>query len=309
MLSRKDVRPQQTQTLLELGFLPVSVDYRLCPEASLIDGPMGDVCDAFSWARTTLPGLQLQRPDIRPRGDQVVAVGWSTGGHLAMTLAWTAPEIHGIQPPEAILAFYCPTDYEDPFWQRENIPFGRDVAPPKINYNSLQESMRGTSITGHNPPRNKRALAGWMATDDPRTQIALHMNWAGQTLPILLNGWMCRKDGTSISDLPAPTTEEIQAVSPLAVIRQQRYSSPTFIIHGTLDDLIPWEQAMRTYDTLREEGVDADIRMLDGVVHLFDLYPSFAQNHQAVEAVEEGYKFLRNHVEVRASSTCHSSSR
>lgn len=299
MLSRKDVRPKQTQTLIELGFLPVSVDYRLCPETSLLDGPMRDVCDAFFWARKFLPKLELQRPDIRPRGDQVVAVGWSTGGHLAMTLAWTAPEIHGIQPPEAILAFYCPTDYEDPFWWSENIPFGRDVAPPKVDYGFLQESIRGTPITGYNPPANKRALAGWMAPDDPRTQIALHMNWTGQTLPVLLNGWMCREDRRmSLLDLPRPTEEDIRAVSPLAAIRRNRYLSPTFIIHGTLDDLIPWEQAKRTYDSLRETGVDSDIRMLEGVVHLFDLYPSFTQNREAVQAVKDGYEFLRDHVEV-----------
>lgn len=53
MLSRKHVQQQQVQLLLECGFPPISVDYRLCPETT------------------------------------VVAVGWSTGGHLALTLGWT----------------------------------------------------------------------------------------------------------------------------------------------------------------------------------------------------------------------------
>ena len=30
--TRKDIRDDQTQILLKAGFLPVSVDYRLCPE-------------------------------------------------------------------------------------------------------------------------------------------------------------------------------------------------------------------------------------------------------------------------------------
>ena len=100
MLSRQDVRPQQTQTLLKTGFLPISIDYRLCPETTLVDGPMRDVCSAHEWARCILPSLQLKRTDIRPDGDRVVAIGWSTGGHLAMTLAWTAPAA-GIAAPNA----------------------------------------------------------------------------------------------------------------------------------------------------------------------------------------------------------------
>lgn len=96
MLSRKDIRPAQTSTLLDAGFLPISIDYRLCPELTILEGPMHDVRDALKWARSTLLTLPLQRRDIRPNGDKVVAIGWSTGGHLAMTLGMTSlpNEIH-----------------------------------------------------------------------------------------------------------------------------------------------------------------------------------------------------------------------
>lgn len=47
MLSRKEVRAKQTQLLLDNGFLPVSVDYRLVPEMNVIKGPMTDVCSAL----------------------------------------------------------------------------------------------------------------------------------------------------------------------------------------------------------------------------------------------------------------------
>ena len=110
MLSRKDIRPKQTQLLLDNGLLPVSIDYRLCPEVNLLEGPMTDVCDALEWARHQLPALK--RPGVEVDGDKVVVVGWSTGGHLAMTLAWTT-RLQNLKPPDAILAFYCPTDYED----------------------------------------------------------------------------------------------------------------------------------------------------------------------------------------------------
>lgn len=226
MLSRKDIRPLQTQKLLDAGFLPVSVDYRLCPEVPLADGPMADVRDALAWARTELPGLRLARSDIRVDGDRVVAVGWSTGGHLALSLAWTAS-----RPPEAILAFYCPTDYEDPFWTRPNIPFGADVAPPMaLRASDLWEGVYDRPITAYNPPATRRALAGWMAPSDPRSRIALYMNWRGQTLPVLLNGMRKPQQQTDGEDsspeellLPEPSESQIRAVSPLAQIRAGNY--------------------------------------------------------------------------------------
>jgi acetyl esterase/lipase len=115
MLSRKDVRPKQVQHLLRHGILPVCVDYRLCPETNIVDGPIHDVLDAFVWARTRLPSLRLRASSkLQIDGDRVAVVGWSTGGTLALSLSWTTVMLQGIRPPDAILSFYCPTDYEDP---------------------------------------------------------------------------------------------------------------------------------------------------------------------------------------------------
>lgn len=111
MLSRKAVRPTQAKYLLSTGFLPVSIDYRLCPEVNIIDGPMTDVRDALAWARKQLP-LQLGgKYGITVDGSRVVVVGWSTGGHLAMSTAWTTRDA-GMEPPAAILSFYAPVDFE-----------------------------------------------------------------------------------------------------------------------------------------------------------------------------------------------------
>lgn len=112
IFSRKDIRPPQTRLLLEKGFLPISLDHRMCPEINLSQGPMVDICDALAWARNELPQLELRRSDIKVDGEKVVVIGWSSGGQLAMSLGWTAPQ-RGLKPPSAILAFYCPSDYED----------------------------------------------------------------------------------------------------------------------------------------------------------------------------------------------------
>jgi len=112
LFSRKDIRPPQTRIMLGMGLLPVSLDHRLCPEVTLAEGPMVDVCDALDWARTKLPNIRLKNPNMRPDPDRVVVVGWSSGGQLAMSTGWTAPQ-RGLKPPDAILAFYSPTDYAD----------------------------------------------------------------------------------------------------------------------------------------------------------------------------------------------------
>lgn len=109
-LSRKAVRPIQTQYLVANGFLPVSVDYRLCPEVNLIDGPMTDVFDAYQWIRATLPLITAERGyDVDV--DNVVVIGWSTGGQLAMSVGWSA-KMSGVRPPAAVLSFYAPVDFE-----------------------------------------------------------------------------------------------------------------------------------------------------------------------------------------------------
>lgn len=109
-LSRKAVRPSQTSYLLSHGILPISLDYRLCPQVNIIDGSMTDVRDAYIWASKDLP-LLMQARGIKVDASKIVVVGWSTGGHLAMTTAWTTPAA-GLPPPLGILAFYCPTHYD-----------------------------------------------------------------------------------------------------------------------------------------------------------------------------------------------------
>ncbi|KAI1390570.1 uncharacterized protein F4822DRAFT_436419 [Hypoxylon trugodes] len=292
MLSRKDIRPKQTQILLDAGFVPVSVDYRLCPETNLLEGPITDVKDALSWARNTLPSLSRKRPDVHIDGSRVVAVGWSTGGTLALSLGWTAPSA-GLQPPQAILAFYCPTDYEDECWSRVNKPYG-DAALAIETYD-LWEGVFDSPITSYNPPAGAKAAGGWMAKDDARSRIILHMNWYGQTVPVLVHG--LKKDNQNgvqygMPSLPTPTPAQVQAISPLAQIKRGAYRTPTFLIHPFEDDLIPWRQTQRTAEELRHRGVEGDLRLVGNAPHLFDIYRGYEMNLEAFKAIKEGYNFL-----------------
>ncbi|KAL2826216.1 hypothetical protein BDW59DRAFT_161055 [Aspergillus cavernicola] len=300
MLSRKDVRSAQVKMLIDMGFLPVSIDYRLCPEVPLLEGPMQDAADALAWARETLPQVRLNRQDIHPDGENVVAVGWSTGGHLAMTLAWTAPA-RGVAAPEAVLSFYSPTDYTDPFWSKANFPYQSSVSTSDVLTDNPLGALSDTPITGYNPPPSKRPLGGWMAPSDPRSKILLHMNWTGQTLPVLFYGCnykdLAADAGTEDEVvLPTPILTEVQKVCPFSQVSAGSYRTPTFIIHGTLDDLIPVQQAQRTHDKMLACGVKSELRVVLDGLHLFDMGPDFAEKQHAFQAVVDGYEFLRGHV-------------
>lgn len=52
---------------------------------------------------------------------------------------------------------------------------------------------------------------------------------------------------------------------------------------------------MRTFEALRQRNVIADLRILDGAEHLFDLYPPYKDDLQAAKVVQDGYESLRRH--------------
>ena len=111
LFGRKDVPMKHIRNLIEHGFLPISTDYRLCPETNLFEGPMTDCCDALQWATETLPNLSLAGPTVTADPSKVISIGWSSGGQLSMSLGYTAPA-KGIKAPDAILAMYPPSDME-----------------------------------------------------------------------------------------------------------------------------------------------------------------------------------------------------
>ncbi|RMZ76239.1 hypothetical protein DV738_g5040, partial [Chaetothyriales sp. CBS 135597] len=300
MLSRKEVRAPQTQHLLDNGFLPISIDYRLSPEIPLRKGAMNDVCDALTWIRTSLSKLDLPLPEgVKLSTAKIVVVGWSTGGTLSMTIPGTALR-KGVKPPDAILAFYCPTDYEAEFWYEPNYPEDSFEAS-KQSYDLL-EGVLEKPITAYNIPKDKTNVGGWMNIGDTRSRIVLHMNWRGQQPAVLVNGLPSKKKLLQQQDsneaayyaYPRPPLSDVQSISPASQIRLGNYTVPTFLVHGTDDDLIPWQQTQQTYNDLRAKGIEADIRIVQGRKHLFDLYRD-SKDNAGWRAVRDGYDFLFEH--------------
>src|SRR5438046_2833920 len=70
-------------------------------------------------------------------------------------------------------------------------------------------------ILNYNP---KNAKGGWMNFDDARSRILLHMNWKGQTLPILLGSLPMQSESDpcpstqSLLNLPQPDAQQVAAI-------------------------------------------------------------------------------------------------
>jgi acetyl esterase/lipase len=134
-----------------------------------------------------------------------------------------------------------------------------------------------------------------MCPSDPRSRIILHMNWRGQTLPVLCNGLPSKgvgksKDQENVENRPQPSREQIVRFSPYANIVNGACRSPTYLVHGTKDDLIPWQQSQRTYEAMQEAGIASGITILQDQPHLFDLFSDATRENW--QAVIRAYQFV-----------------
>ncbi|KAL9004771.1 MAG: hypothetical protein Q9188_002428 [Gyalolechia gomerana] len=310
-LTRKAIRPAQTAFLLDHGILPVSLDYRLCPETNIIDGPMTDVRDAYAWARSP-SGLQavLDTRNIRLRVDttNIVMIGWSTGGHLAMTTAWTTKEL-GLPPPKAVLAFYSPTDFtsgaksksadvssltlvEADLDGRRAEEYAERSIPMKQIIASLPRHpflAKADKITSYDSPSGStdRTNLGWVRPGDPRSELILSLFKENTGLPLLLNGL----PSASEDPFRTPDPSRVTAISPIAHLRSGAYATPTFIIHGTTDEIVPFHTAQVFAQLMKEKGVRGGLLAVEKARHIHDLKlkPNTAGWK---EQLEPGYEFL-----------------
>ena len=134
-----------------------------------------------------------------------------------------------------------------------------------------------------------------MSSSDARSRLVLHMSWKAQTVPILLNGLPSKHQlghagVCALDQLEEPPRDDVIQISPRAQVSRGNYHTPTYLIHGSADDLVPWQQSQGTYEALIQWGIPAGISLVEGAVHLFDLYRD--PEGKSWAAVERGYKFL-----------------
>lgn len=146
-----------------------------------------------------------------------------------------------------------------------------------------------------------RANALSLTLQDDRARLILHMNWKAQSVPVLIRGLPCKSqvtadDKTNWKNLPKPAVESIRKCSPYWHITQGTYQTPTFMVHGNVDDWIPYQMTEKTIATLQKRGVPADIRIPDQCGHAFDLFPKEDKLGVGWAAIEDAYDFADHHM-------------
>lgn len=166
-------------------------------------------------------------------------------------------------------------------------------------------------LVSHQQITNYTAVGAWEPLSDPRIRtdprcrIVLHINWKAQTLPVIIGGLPSkaraardRSDAGYYNSLPQPPVEEIRRCSPLAQMKSGNYTTPTFMVHGMADDLIPYEQSLRTVDEMRARGIEARLVLVPGAPHICDT--SSDLESAGWQAVLKAYRWLA--VQLQSSS-------
>ncbi len=71
------------------------------------------------------------------------------------------------------------------------------------------------------------------------------------------------------------TPEIREAASPL--LRVHADFPPTFLVHGTADELVPPQASLQMYDALIAAGVSTELKMVADQPHAFDAEPTFGR--------------------------------
>jgi len=203
--SRQSV-PQNLLTLArEQDYVLVSIDYRLGP-ATKLPAIADDVSDALAWVRREGPKLFGADPD------RIVVSGGSAGGYLTL-LAGTR-----VQPrPTALVAYWGYGDVDGAWytrpseWYRTKVPL-----VPKDEALAVAGDLLTETLPGSEAGKKRGRLYHYFRQ---------HGLWT--------------KEVTGFD--PATERAKLDPYCPVRVIPADY--PPTLLIHGTVDDDVPYDQS------------------------------------------------------------------
>ncbi|KAJ3151147.1 hypothetical protein HDU89_002359 [Geranomyces variabilis] len=261
VVGSKEMIPRvQIESLASLGFIVMNANYRLCPQVSLHEGPIQDAKDALSWIRSD---LNAELTGISADPDNVVAIGYSAGGTLALILGTVD------KPVKAVLDVYGCKMFTDPSW---SLPSPGFLTRPKPDADYCKGLFNEPTVSA------TEVIFGSTAPPTPR---AAWMTWTSQQ-----GTWLaeCVKDG------------DYARVDPITLAaRSPNTFPPLFIIHGTDDTFVPYHLSVRSTEKLKALAIDATLLPVPGKNHLFDV--SLTGNDQLYkDTILQGFQFLAKHV-------------
>jgi pimeloyl-ACP methyl ester carboxylesterase len=165
----------------------------------------------------------------------------------------------------------------------------RSIPEPSMEISHILANLPRTPITHHGSNPSDETHLGFLKSDDIRSELLLHVFKKGIGLPLLLN-YLPEKEDNDTEYLVAPSAERVAAISSLAQLRRGNYNIPTFIIHGSQDEIAPFTAAKRLVEEMGKRGVKHGFLRLNAG-HVFDVnvHPGTAIWE---EQIAPGYKFL-----------------
>ena len=102
---------------------------------------------------------------------------------------------------------------------------------------------------------------------------------------------------TSPDGTPSPLLSQslsparVAAISPMAQLRAGKYTTPTFLIHGERDEIVPFHTSTKFSEEMRRRGVKGNLLKVNGKRHIHDLGIKEGEEGWNI-GVGPGYDFL-----------------
>lgn len=225
----RDIYRYYTVLFAKKGYATATVSYRLSGEAPY-PAAIEDVQSAVRWLRSN-----AQKYDLN--SDHIVALGGSSGGHLALMLAYS-PEIKSIESINENENHEEENDKEH-YEHHENHEHHKD--------DSIDESKRQRSFSS-----DIQAVVNLYGPVDLTTKQGRESNSVHTFL------------GKTYAQSPSLYRE----ASPIFHLTEK--APPTLTIHGTLDEVVGIHQADMLTDRLKTLGVPYAYVRLEGWTHRMD---------------------------------------
>ena len=128
-----------------------------------------------------------------------------------------------------------------------------------------------------------------LCVGDARSELVLEALKADNFVPILLRGMPVDDGREDRGHQPMP--EDIAAISPLAQVRMGKYKTPTCIVHGDKDEVVPCSMSQEFVKALGAAGVPSEVIVSPGAKHMHDLLLKPGKPGWE-ESVVPAYRFL-----------------
>ncbi|GES57758.1 alpha/beta-hydrolase [Aspergillus terreus] len=287
----------QIDDCLARRWIVVAPNHRLCPQVNILDGPIADCRDLLQWIYSGQLDAYLQSQNKPHRVDhqRVMAFGTSSGGTLALSLVHPSPhstierksryslQEQGYdvpQPPAAILDFYGPVHFTDPFWTSP-LPHIKSKLPPfadsflqRIYAEHPVPTSSAISLEG----QSERSSGAAPDFTRPRDAFAFTQIANGTVLAACFPG------------------RDVREIDP--VERVGSTFPPTFIVHGAEDRMVPVRLSWRLLEVLRGCGVRCGMVEVPGEDHTFAM--GMEVGSRTWEVQRRGFDFLEEVISDRS---------